>query len=70
MKQDSHHRAPLNHEPTEEQIQHAAYLLWVEEGRPEGRDCGHWFAARELLAHHHGRNATDPHRSKPHTSIN
>jgi hypothetical protein len=44
-------------EPTEAQIQHAAYLLWVEEGRPEGRDLEHWHAAREMLCHRHGRDA-------------
>jgi len=52
-----HHRkaAPVLSEPTENDIQHQAYLLWIEEGRPEGRDQEHWFAARELLRHHHGR---------------
>jgi hypothetical protein len=47
----------LTREPTETEIQHAAYLLWIENGRPEGRDLEHWFAARELLAHRHGRDA-------------
>lgn len=42
-------------EPTEAQIQHEAYLLWLEEGRPAGRDLDHWLAARELLRHRHGR---------------
>lgn len=42
-------------EPTEAQIQHEAYLLWLEEGRPAGRDLEHWLAARELLRHRHGR---------------
>jgi hypothetical protein len=45
------------HEPTEQEIQHAAYLLWVENGRPEGRDLEHWFAAKEMLCHRHGRDA-------------
>ncbi len=40
----------------EAEIQHAAYLLWIEEGRPEGRDLDHWIAAKELLRHHHGRS--------------
>lgn len=47
------HRA----DPTEAEIQHAAYLLWVEEGQPEGRDLEHWFAAKEMLCHRHGRDA-------------
>jgi hypothetical protein len=42
-------------EPTEAQIQHEAYRLWLEEGRPAGRDLEHWLAARELLRHRHGR---------------
>lgn len=48
---------PIPSEPTEADIQHEAYLLWIEEGRPEGRDQDHWFAARELLRHRHGRAA-------------
>lgn len=43
-------------EPTEAQIQHAAYLLWIEAGRPKGRDQEHWFAAREMLRHRRGRD--------------
>jgi hypothetical protein len=42
-------------EPTEAQIQHEAYRLWLEAGRPAGRDLEHWLAARELLRHRHGR---------------
>ena len=47
-----------SHEPTELEIQHAAYLLWIENGRPEGRDLEHWLAAKEMLCHRHGRDAT------------
>ena len=35
----------------------AAYLLWLEDGRPEGRDVDHWLAAKQLLCHRHGRDA-------------
>lgn len=56
MKKNSPKVAELIHGPLEAEIQHAAYLLWVEEGRPEGCDQSHWFAAKELLCHHHGRN--------------
>jgi hypothetical protein len=49
--------AVVSHEPTEAEIQHAAYLLWVENGRPEGRDLDHWWAAREMLCHRQGRDA-------------
>jgi hypothetical protein len=38
-------------EPTESDIQKAAYFLWVECGRPVGRDQEMWFAAREKLLH-------------------
>jgi hypothetical protein len=44
--------------PTEQEIQHAAYLLWIENGRPEGRDLEHWLAAKEMLCHRHGRDAS------------
>lgn len=43
--------------PDEAEIQHAAYMLWIEEGRPEGRDLEHWHAAREMLCHRHGRDS-------------
>lgn len=49
--------APLRHDPTELEIQHTAYLLWVEAGCPEGRDLEHWLAAKEMLTHRHGRDA-------------
>jgi hypothetical protein len=42
-------------EPTEAEIQHEAYLLWVESGRLPGHDLENWFAARELLRHRHAR---------------
>jgi hypothetical protein len=45
-------------EPTEAEIQHAAYLLWVENDRPEGSDLEHWLTAKEMLCHRHGRDAT------------
>ena len=45
------------HEPTEMEIQHAAYLLWIENGRPEGCDLDHWLAAKEMLCHRHGRDS-------------
>lgn len=57
------HAAP---EPTEAEIQHEAYLLWLEAGRPAGRDLEHWLAARELLRHRHGRApAEGPTRPAP-----
>lgn len=49
--------APKITEPSEAEIQHAAYMLWIEEGRPEGRDFEHWLAAKQMLCHRHGRDA-------------
>lgn len=51
----SHHTTSV---PTEQEIQHAAYLLWIEAGRPAGRDLEFWHAAREMLLHRHGRDAS------------
>jgi hypothetical protein len=48
--------------PDESEIQHAAYLLWIENGQPEGRDLEHWFAAKEMLCHRHGRDRKTRHR--------
>jgi len=45
-------------EPTEAEIQHTAYLLWLESGQVPGRDLDNWLAAKELLRHHHGRDAS------------
>lgn len=41
----------LTLEPSEEEIQHAAYFLWEAEGKPVGRDLEIWLAARERLRH-------------------
>ena len=35
----------------EQEIQHAAYLLWEEAGRPPGRDLEFWLTAQERLRH-------------------
>lgn len=54
-------KKPATHaksEPTEAQIQHAAYHPWIEHDRPAGRDLEHWLAAKELLVHRHGRDAS------------
>jgi hypothetical protein len=60
MKNRTAKVAPVR-EPTEQEIQHAAYLLWIEKGRPEGRDLEHWLEAREMLCHRHGRDAMTGH---------
>lgn len=54
----------LTIEPTESEIQYAAFLLWEEQGRPTGRDLEIWLEAKERLKHilpHHG---WDAHRAK------
>jgi hypothetical protein len=33
----------------EERVRERAYQLWVEEGRPAGRDRDHWEKARRLI---------------------
>ena len=48
-------------EPTELEIQHAAYLLWIENGRPDGRDLERWLTAKEMLCHRHGRDSKTSH---------
>ncbi len=42
-------------EPSEADIQNAAYHIWVKNGCPSGQDVDNWFEAKELLRHHHGR---------------
>lgn len=59
MKKNQSHIAGRTHpvepsEPTEAEIQKEAYYLWIECGRPEGRDLEIWDAAREYLLHRRG----------------
>lgn len=42
-------------EPSETEIQKVAHRLWVEGGCRQGVESDNWFAAKELLRHHHGR---------------
>lgn len=46
----------LPHEPTEAEIQHQAYLLWLEGGCREDSAVDDWHAAKELIRHRHGRS--------------
>jgi Protein of unknown function (DUF2934) len=50
-------KKPTLPEPTEAEIQHQAYLMWLEGGCRPGRELDDWLAAREFLRHHHGRAA-------------
>jgi hypothetical protein len=49
-------------EPSEPEIQKVAHRLWVEGGCLEGVEKDNWFAAKELLRHHHGRAPTKAHQ--------
>lgn len=64
MKQTTVTTAPA-FQPTDEEIQHVAYLLWIEAGRPHGCDEQHWFAARELLRHRVHSAVTHPPARQP-----
>ncbi len=54
---------PLTIEPSEEQIQHAAYYLWEAEGKPAGRDLEIWLTAKERLRHRLPELAVPAHRA-------
>jgi hypothetical protein len=45
-------------EDLEQRIRERAFLLWIEEGQPEGRALDHWGLARELVAIEDGQMAT------------
>jgi Protein of unknown function (DUF2934) len=39
----------LGGRPDEHRIRERAYGIWIEEGRPHGRDLAHWQRARQEL---------------------
>lgn len=45
--------------PNSEEIAACAYLIWLEEGRPDGRDMQHWQKAEAqlLAARQHDQSA-------------
>lgn len=45
------HPSRAHPEPTEAEIQKAAYYLWQEKGCPDGNDLDTWLEAKELLRH-------------------
>jgi hypothetical protein len=51
-------------EPSEAEIQKAAYYIWLASGCQPGHDHENWLAAKEYLKHHHGR-AARPAGGKP-----
>lgn len=40
---------PVSVEPTIAQVAEEAYLLWLSEGQPEGRDVEHWLTAEQIV---------------------
>lgn len=48
-----HPLPPSFFEIPEETIRKCAYYLWLEAGRPAGRDLDFWHAAQEKLRHSH-----------------
>lgn len=55
---------PETPEPTEAEIQHAAYMIWIESGKAPNHDLDNWLAAREFLRHRHGRAHSRTHPPK------
>ncbi len=62
---------PTLPEPSEAEIQKVAYRLWMEGGCLQGVERDNWFAAKELLRHHHGRapGRTKSHAEAPPTAV-
>ncbi|MBI4626037.1 MAG: DUF2934 domain-containing protein [Verrucomicrobia bacterium] len=56
-------------EPTEAEIQHAAYMIWLESGKLPNHDLENWLAAREFLRHRHGRAGSRTHHPRTHPSV-
>ncbi|MEI6053277.1 MAG: DUF2934 domain-containing protein [Opitutaceae bacterium] len=52
-------------EPSEAQIQHQAYLLWLAGGCQTGRELDDWLYAREMLRRKHGRSTDKTRRHLP-----
>ncbi len=54
IRENRQRRAQRGHaiigEPIDE-IRHEAYLLWLQDGCPEGREVDHWLAAKEIVQH-------------------
>lgn len=40
---------PVAVQPTTEQVAHEAYLLWLSEGQPVGKDMEHWLVAEQIV---------------------
>jgi Protein of unknown function (DUF2934) len=56
-------------DPSEEEIQKQAYLLYLASGSVPGRDVENWLAAKELLKHRHGKSGGRSRKPKKTTEI-
>lgn len=45
-------------EDLDQRIRERAFMLWIDDGQPEGRAQDHWDLARELIAIEDGQMAT------------
>jgi hypothetical protein len=52
-------------QPTSAEIARAAYDLWEQEGRPEGKDVAHWLRAETQLRASAGAGGSDGRRTEP-----
>lgn len=41
--------APVSQEPAADQVAHEAYLLWLADGQPVGKDVEHWLVAEQIV---------------------
>lgn len=58
--------------PTEAEIQRTAYFIWLQNGRPAGRELEHWLAAKALLSASSPQTRTSapaPRRRNPLSSV-
>jgi Protein of unknown function (DUF2934) len=49
----------------EQRIRERAYLFWIEEGKPEGREEIHWEAACKVIEEENRENAEDGRGTAP-----
>lgn len=40
---------PVSQEPALDQVAHEAYLLWLADGQPVGKDVEHWLVAEQIV---------------------
>lgn len=45
----------MSNSDMEQRVRERAYNIWLEEGRPEGRDEVHWEMAKKIVATEHDK---------------